>query len=220
MALSSLCSLQQGPTESNNSFRKKIDVSALTLDLAGGSHVLCSPDLILADDENNITEKEMHNEMEKVKAMILFLRTDSVRYGGLHDDLCQSVYRGMDEFLTTVTAAYDLLQHTSGKVGANKSNFQDRLSKFRFRRGGKRNFTFVQSSNSEAVPGKDGKLYTHITCHNCNTPGHYSNQCPVKKDRVTLAHFSLTQKKLELINQDWILLDTCSTVQFFATKTW
>ena len=219
LALSSLCSLQQGITESNDSFRKRVDASALTLDLAGGSHVLCSPDLIVAVDENQITAKEINVEVEKMKAMIMFLKADPARYGTLHEDLYQSVYRGRDEFPTTVTATYDLLQHTSGKIGTNKLNLQERMSKFRFRRGNKRNFTFVQSNNREPVPGKDGKVYSHITCHNCNTPGHYSNQCPAKNDKVTLAHFSLTQKKLELINQDWILLDTCSTVSVFCNKS-
>ena len=192
LALSSLCSLQQGITESNDSFRKRVDASALTLDLAGGYHVLCSPDLIVAVDENQITAKEINVEVEKMKAMIMFLKADPARYGTLHEDLCQRVYRRRDEFPTTVTATYDLLQHTSGKIGTNKLNLQERMSKFRFRRGNKRNFTFVQSSNREPVPGKDGKVYSHITCHNCNTPGHYSNQCPAKNDKVTLAHFSLT----------------------------
>ena len=218
LALSNFCSLQQGPTESNDSFRKRVDSAALTLGLAGGSHVLCSPDLIVTEDESNVTAKEIEIEVEKVKAMVMLLKSDPARYGTLHEDLCQSVYRGRDEFPTTVTSVYDLLQHTSGKVGARINNLSERLSKFRFRRNGKKNITFVQSDSRESVPGKDGKLYEHITCHNCNTPGHYSNQCPVKKDKVTLAHFSLTQKKLQLINKNWILLDTCSTVSVFCNE--
>ena len=100
-----------------------MDASALTLDLAGGSHVLCSPDIIIAKDKNVITAKEVDVGVEKVKAMIIFLKADPVRYGSLHDNLCQSVYRGRDEFPTTVTATYDLLQHTSGKIGTIKLNF-------------------------------------------------------------------------------------------------
>ena len=213
LALTSFCTIQQGATESNDSFRKRVESSALTLGLAGGAHVFCSPKLVETENEDNVTETEVKVEVEKVKAMVMLLKADPVRYGTLQEDLCLSVYKGRDEFPTTLTATYDLLQHTSGKLGKVKTALSERLSKFKFRR--KKNVTFVQSDKS-AVAGKDGKMYDHITCHNCNTPGHYSNQCPAKKDKVTLAHFSLTQKKLELIDKNWILLDTCSTVSVFC----
>jgi hypothetical protein len=67
---------------------------------------------------------------------------------------------------------------------------------------------------STAVPGRDGKVHD-VTCYNCNEDGHFSNQCPEKDRRqknVTLAQFSLAQKDLAIINPNWILLDTCSTV--------
>ena len=220
-ALTSFCTIQQGQSESNDSFRQRIDAAALTLGLAGGSTVLCSPGLLISKDENNPSEKEIQVEIEKVKAMVMFLRSDVNRYGTLQDDLSLSVYKGRDEFPVTITATYDLLQHTAGALKI-KQSFGNRLNRFRFRKNNQRSVTFLQTNNpnvSEAVPGNDGKLYTHITCHNCNTPGHYSNQCPSnKKHKVTLAHFSLTQQKLELIDKNWILLDTCSTVSVFCNK--
>ena len=99
---------------------------------------MCSPELLEAADEDNPTNKEFETEVEKVKAMVYFLKSDPNRYGTLHDDLCQSVYRGRDEFPTTVTSAYDLLQHFSGKVGrkASNNNNNDRTNRFRFRKSG------------------------------------------------------------------------------------
>ena len=62
------------------------------------------------------------------------------------------------------------------------------------------------------MPGVDGKIH-NIICHNCNQPGHYANKCPiVPKRHTTLAHFTLTQQKLEIINKNWLLLDSCSMV--------
>ena len=219
-ALTSFCNVRQGETESNDAFRKRIDAAALTLRLAGGEQVLCNPELMTPADPSNPTVSEVESETEKVKAMMLMLRSDSLRYHELKKDLHQSVYRGRDEFPTTVTSSYDLLQHTASQ---NKDTSEtQKLGRFRFRRNSKRNFTFAQtpsmksvSNNNEVVAGKDGKVYTHVNCHNCHQKGHYANQCP-NKDPITLAHFSLTQKKLELINKNWILLDTCSTVSVFC----
>ena len=220
-ALTSFCTVQQGGTESNDSFRKRLDAAGLTLRLAGGAQVLCNPELIESSTPEQPTAEEVETETEKMKAMMMILRSDGDRYETLKKDLHQSVYRGRDEFPTTVTSTYDLLQHTSAQSRDENNNNSARFGKFRFRKNQNNrngNFTFTQSSsssNSDAVPGRDGKLYTHVKCHHCHTPGHYANECPAK-DAVTLAHFSLTQKKLELINKNWILLDTCSTVSVFC----
>ena len=34
------------------------------------------------------------------------------------------------------------------------------------------------NSNTNAIPGVDGRLISHITCYNCNCKGHYADNCP------------------------------------------
>ena len=78
--------------------------------------------------------------------------------------------------------------------------------------------SFTQKGKtSELVPGRDGKVHKEIECHNCHQIGHYANQCPHKK-KITLAQFTLAQNKLELIDRNWVLLDTCSTVSVFCNS--
>ena len=212
-ALSSFCNIKQGQSESNDSFRKRVDAAAVTLHLSGGAHVMCSPILIKAVDVNKPTDKEKALEHDKFKAMLMILRADPGRYGTLQESLFESVIRGRDEFPDTMTKAYDLLQHISGDV-TNYEKVHTRGSRFRFKNKGRfshLSFTQRGQSTSEATPGNDGRVFKHIDCYNCGKKGHYANNCPVKKN-ITLAHFTLTQKQLELINKKWILLDSCSTV--------
>ena len=74
---------------------------------------------------------------------MLILKSDPIRYGTLQETLFDDVYKGRDEFPTTLTAAYDLLQHKALSIAHNP-----RHNRFRFRRDNKRygnNFTFAQA---------------------------------------------------------------------------
>ena len=222
-AMTSFCTISQGPNESNDSFRKRIDSAALTLSLAGGDHMLWSPALIkMKMPDQGPSDKEIESDTDTFKAMVMILRADSNRYSSLQKTLFEGVYKGRDEFPVTVTAAYDLLQHFSSDITSYSKPI--RGGRFRFRRGRKlanhnSNLTFTQSATKETVPGNDSRVYPHITCRNCNKPGHYANQCPNKSQPVTLAHFSLSQKQLEVIDKNWLLLDTCSTVSVCCNST-
>ena len=148
--------------------------------------------------------------MDTFKAMIMILRAYTERFGELQTTLFEGVYKGRDEFPTTVTAVYDLLQHISSDISSYTKPLRNGRS--RFRRGRRlANFTFTQTNNVTPVPGNDTRVYPHIICRTCQKPGHYTNQCPSKKN-ITLAHFILTQQKMGLINKNWVLLDTCSTI--------
>ena len=81
--------------------------------------------------------------------------------------------------------------------------------------------TNTKEKNDDCIPGKDGKLFPHIKCHNCGKKGHYATQCPKEKQakRAQFTQFVLTQQDHELINKSWILLDTCSTVSVCCNKS-
>ena len=208
-SLTSLCNIKQGAHESNDSFRKRIDAYALTLSLTSGDHVMCSPDLMVAQKKEKPTDAEKEAEKEKFKAMLMILRADPGRFGALQESLFEGVYKGRDEFPKTVTEVYDLLQHIASDISSYtcQNCFGGR---FRFRRNNKvESVSFMQKSDKDLVLGTDGKTH-NITCHNCKQPGHYANKCP--KRHTTLAHITLTQQQLEIINKNWILLDSCLTV--------
>ena len=222
-ALTSLCNIRQGVNESNDSFCKRIDAYALTLTLAGGGHVMCSPELVVATDKDKVTEEEKAVEEDKFKTMLMILRSDPTRYGRLQESLFEGVYKGRDKFPPTVTGAYDLLQHIASDVSSYTRPEQRHNARFsRFRRGNRvGNVSFFQrrgNSTQEPVAGTDGRVHPHITCHGCGSKGHYRDKCPnvtsgkPRNTQVTLAHFTLTQKKLELIDRNWLLLDTGSTI--------
>ena len=225
-ALTALCNIRQGKTESNDSFRKRVDAYALTLKLSGGEHIMCSPTLIKASNKKEPTEDKIEVEEDKFKAMLMILCANHIRYGALQKSLFEGVYKGRDEFPTTITMAYDLLQNIAGDVTSYTRVQNQGRRRFNFGRNNRNNsnVTFTQkSSNEEVVPGIDGHVYPRITCHNCGKKGHFCDKCNVvagtsKNNKVTLAHFSLTQGGLEIIDKSWVLLDTGLTVSVFCNR--
>ena len=166
-AMTSFCTINQGANESNDSYRKRIDSTSLTLSLAGGEHMLWSPDLIKMDNpKTGPTDKEIDADTDTFKAMVMILRADNGRYANLQKTLFEGVYKGRDEFPTTVTAAYDLLQHFSSDITAYARPLRN--GRFKFRRNRRlanpnTNLTFTQTSNKDTVPGNDNRVYPHIT---------------------------------------------------------
>jgi hypothetical protein len=221
------CTIKQSQYESNDSFRKRLDSAVLTLELAGGKHILVSDVLLKAADIDNPSPVELDIEEEKFKAMVLIMRADPYRYNTLQSSLEEGVLLGRDEYPRSVTAAYDLLQNTCPELPGGGNKRGGRFS--RFRRGRNKNahgshVSFAQatsnSGDKSSVPGKDGKVFAHIKCHNCGKYGHYANQCTeARKPRAQFTQFVLTQKDHEIIDKSWILLDTCSTVSVCCNKS-
>ena len=149
----------------------------------------------------------------------MIIRSDYIRYGDLQESLLEGMHKGQDEFPETVVDAYDLLQRIINDIYQSQSNNQAKQKCFLFCRNKQStNLSFTQKGKtSELVPGRDGKVHKEIECHNCHQIGHYANQCPHKK-KITLAQFTLAQNKLELIDRNWVLLDTCSTVSVFCNS--
>ena len=212
-AITQMCNIRQQPYESNDSYRTRLDALVLTLELSGGKHMLCSDELIEPKDPDQPTEQEIKDEEEKMKAMILIVRADPNRFSALQSSLEEGVFLNRDEYPTTVTTAYELLQKTCPEVpGASPSRG------WRFGRNKGRNkkshehsaLSFAQHKEG-LVPGRDGKTHAHVVYFSCNKPGHYKNQCPSTKD-VSFAQFVLSQNKTQIINPNWLLLDSGSTV--------
>ena len=209
-------SVRQRDNESNDAYRKRLESHLLILDLVGGKHVISSPDILKLIKQGAASATDIINQEQRTKGMMLILGADPTRFQALQDSLEEGVLLGRDEYPTTITQAYELLQSTCPNTHQQQSG---RFSRFRnsnrFRMG---NLSFAQVQTSEnTVPGSDGRVFEHIKCHGCHSFGHYRNQCP-KNRQVTLAQFVLSQQELASINPNWILLDTCSTVSVYCNK--
>lgn len=211
-AITAFVTMRQGPTKSNDSFQKRVEANAISMELAGGSHIMFSPQIATIADKTSGASKE-EKEKNRFKAIIMILRADPGRYASLQESLFKGVYKGRDEFPETPTEAYDLLQRISSDISLYTTG-TTRFGRFRFRNRHKVGMvSFMQQGSKGSkhlTPDRDGKVHPEIKCHNCGREGHYANQCD--KNKVQFAHFSLTQNKLQIINKHWLLLDSCLTV--------
>ena len=100
------------------------------------------------------------------------------------------MYRGRDEYPTTVPDAYELLLQTSQQIGYNQRRTGQ--SGHRILTGGKgEGFMFAQQggrggrgaergneNNQEEVAGRNKILEGGVRCYSFQRHGHYSDQCP------------------------------------------
>ena len=112
-SLMAMCNIRQGQNESNDSYRKRVESAVLTVNLIGGDDMLYSRNISTAVDPDDPEESKVKYELQKMKAMLMILRSDPVRYGNLQDSLLEGMHKGRDEFPKTVVDAYDLLQRIS-----------------------------------------------------------------------------------------------------------
>ena len=83
----------------------------------------------------------------------------------------------------------------------------------------------VTEDNTTLVPGKYGKTLND-TCYNCRKPGHLAYNLPEagRKGTCSLqAVHTFSQKKIqqnEPINDNWVLLDTCSSASVLKMHIW
>ena len=110
---------KQGQLESDDEFLNKFNSRLENMILAGGGHILCSPQ-ILGKDMVYCTPMEINTEKERFKAMCFILRADKIRYDDLLEELKKEVHRDRDEYPTTVPDAYELLLRTSQQIGYNQ----------------------------------------------------------------------------------------------------
>ena len=75
-SITMLMTMKQGQFESNNSYHTRVDLNALTVDLAGGHGVLCSYKL-LGISPVLATDAQVSDEIECFKSMIMIRRADN-----------------------------------------------------------------------------------------------------------------------------------------------
>jgi len=155
----------KGNTESNDNYLMRCDSHAQNLDLAGSTHIFCSP-TILGKLINEVSNKENKEMMKRFKAMCFILRLDDSWYSELLEDL-KKCFRGRDEYPQSISAAYKLLICTCYQIG-----YVNRKSPWPcYRENGKENFNFTQQGGNSAqnnyqelILGRDGVLHESTTC--------------------------------------------------------
>ena len=146
---------RQGQSESDDDYLNKFNSRLENMILAGGGHILCSPQ-ILGKDMVSCTPMEINTEKERLKAMYFISRANKIRYGDLLEELRKGVYRGWDEYPTTVPDAYELLLRTSQQIGYNQR--RTGKSGHHAQTGGKsEGFMFSQQGGSGGRAGRGGR---------------------------------------------------------------
>ena len=219
---------RQGQLESDDDYLNKFNSRLENMILAGCGHLFCSSQ-ILGKDMVSCTKMEINTEKERFKAKCFILRADEIRYGDHSEDLRKEVYRGRDEYPTTVPDVYELLLRKSQQIGYNQR--QTVQSGHCTQMGGKgEGFMLVQQgghgghggcgkrgserrkkNNHEEVAGRNEILHGGVRCYSCQRHGNYSDQCPNQTDAIlTQVGVALTQH-IARIKNTWVLLDTCAT---------
>lgn len=216
--------MRQGATESNDNYLKRYNSNLQTLELAGGEHIFCSPQLT-DKSIDTMSDDEIKEEEDKFKAVCLLQRSDPERYDDLCNDLQKGSYLGRDEYPTDPSMTFDLMVRTSKIVNTSTGN-GGRARGGRGGRGGTNGgrgqagrddvrVVFAQrGANQKEVRGVDGTLVER-TCWNCQNWGHLSNNCPEAprggRTGTTMFHRCMSQL-LGDIPSTWIILDTASTL--------
>ena len=115
-ALLTLFNMRQQPNETNDHYLTRFKANVHTVEMAKGGHVFCSHELLSCVDDDAPTDVEISREEKKMKAIILLKRPDESRYKSLLEDLKKGAHRGRDEYPTTVTDAFDLMNRDSDEL--------------------------------------------------------------------------------------------------------
>ena len=228
--------MRQGTTEATDAFINRVKHNAQTLRLAGGERYLYDK-----STNASLTKGEIEEEIEKYLSMHVIRRCDTTRFGELQKSLLEGSYRGRDEYPTTLQEVYALLVRQPKEIQANvrRSNVRGGRSNVMFAMVGKTQSNDNSVASSNYIKGTDGRT-TNQECYICHRLGHISWYCPEAGNTgplqkggkiLSCTQVIITQRtneevgmkhtiheESEIINPDWILLDTCSTVSVCCNK--
>jgi hypothetical protein len=183
--------------------------------------------LLIDNTYNTLTEIECKKMARGCTIAMAFLRgADPRRYSSLWSDLANQQTRGNDQYPKDLTSAYSMIvnYHTPVPIRQNQGvQVHTNAPASSVVIPPVNTHTFAQTTNTITTTkaGSDGIIHNGITCFNCNSVGHYANQCPTAL--TMLQHcYMLTQDsqnsdlvRYEGIPRNWVLLDSQSTISVF-----
>lgn len=202
--------------------------------------------ILLAEDEDIEalqTESWIDNEVERrarnrLLGMNFLFSGDAKIFGSLWSDYATRQGRGFNEYPVDLTAAYKVMNEHERKERRKVRATMRPTTPQNANEGTQDGAVFL-------IAGTDGRTFDTITCRKCKKKGHYSNQCPgtsvahpdgtndaditmlqlydASDDEHEALNFSFLshtfhQRNHALIDPNWILLDTCSTISIFCNQ--
>ena len=213
-AIAALYRMKQGPSESNEHYMERFKANITAIELTKGDHIFYSPGMT-GKERGDHNKESILEEEERNKALLLLRNSDDNRYKGLMDELRKSALLERDEYPTTIADMYEVMMKYDQR--SNQSSFSRNNTQ---RRSGT---ALVQQAEGDTngdtqtlIPGSDGRSF-NVKCYNCDRMGHYASNCPEPSRRSGFNNLLFgqihTQNKdnSNVIPNDWILLDSCST---------
>jgi hypothetical protein len=180
---------------------------------------------------NSLDPKEIARYARDRTLAMLFLRnSDMTRFEAVWFGLANQYSGGTDQYPLDITSAYNLLENYKPRTRQHQNPRRPPVTPTAVVPTDD-GLTFVQTEGF--TPGNDGITHSHVRCYNCQRYGHYAGPaCPSTADSgVTMLQvqhpedheYSLTQynhsdNQRVFLPDNWILLDSCSTISIFRTR--
>ena len=135
------------------------------------------------------------------------MRKDKSKYEHLWNEPRINMSQGDDRYPRDISSARNVLYNYSMLNNNNNTNDTQVI------------LSQVNSDDSEnrgnnsQIPGTDSKCYPIVTCYKCNKKGHIIPMSP-SSDSVQFFAATITSLDDNIIQRSWILLDTCSSINF------
>ncbi len=236
-----LINMRQKQTETNQAYFRRFQENVVTWELSKGKHAFYTESDVGVPYEV-ASDKQKKEAKEKYLALLLIQRSCITRYGSRIDEFEERDAKGIDEYPTTLAAAYDTL--TSWELIQTRRR-NSRINPYTNNTGysnNRTNVSFLQMS--DLIVEEDGRTFIHgvnglgqkmdlkrhITCTRCHKKGHYENKCPEREgaplqasgnEGTTMIQIgvSCTQNREELVNRNFIVLDSASTNSCFMNES-
>ena len=202
--------LRQRQGENNNSYQERfISVTEMMLEQNKNFGVFSELIQECFPANTEITPEMISEKKEEARdryiATAYILRSDRTRYQELINRLMNSTtVGGASEYPTSLPEAVHIMDEFKGTrtpTGAGRGDVMTfaqtaetmttttkSSGKNAGRSGFRENQTDGQSTsgntNSQVIPGNNGRVFDHIQCHRCNQMGHYASNCPATDEEL------------------------------------
>ena len=177
--LRDLLTYKQGREVTNHNYRDGLDTRIQKLEQMGGN--IAKIFKVKDPKYAECTRSEMR---ERILAVIAIDQACNERFGDFKKQRSEDAHLGRDDFPATRTRAAIAMDNHSNtvlkpkpKIGTDRDDSTPASSFFQLMGEAK----CVVVDGKKCVPGKDGKLFPDIDCHNCGENGHYQANCPKRR---------------------------------------
>jgi hypothetical protein len=229
-----LLNMRQRVSESNHAYYRRFQDNVTAWEISKGKHAFYTQsDTGIAYE--NANEDQRKASREKYLGILLIKRACLTRYGGRIQDFVERDAKGIDEYPTTLTSAFNTLgswEIILAKQRGNRTNpyyTNERSTSVSFLQMSE---LIVNEDGNEFVHGMNAygnkvPLKRHITCTSCEKKGHYADKCPDREGApvgqqggtaMIQVGINCAQNAHELIPSTFIIIDSASTNSCFMNQ--